>query len=209
MMKTKHTYYIQIPTEIVRGEYCKLDSRTFVLYAFLLYKEFKHFTKGATMEIDHMTMKATTQINDNRTLKKCFLKLHEVGLVKELIDTFPSNGYLNVTLNLPFKSKRFTQLPSIIFTRLLEMGHNGFRLLYYYESYINRKDALKTFAHPSYDLIRAHTLLSDDTLTKYNNLLSELQLLKITKHKVEMNVDLDRDRFMRWNNHYQVILHNL
>lgn len=209
-MSEKNKLWLRVPTEIVRNIGFKIDEKSFAAYAFLLYKKFSALNKNSKiLQIDQNVMKNNLGINDNRTLKRCFKVLYEQGLINKEISEFPTNGYLEVELLFPYKEDWYTQLPLDLLNRIKETGHHGYRLMYYYESYINRKDIMKDFCYPSYIAIREDLKISNDTLTKYNNALKKLKLITIEKHKVQFDNPLDEDRFTRFNNHYRINLFNI
>ncbi|KOS61478.1 hypothetical protein FJQ98_16455 [Lysinibacillus agricola] len=209
-MSKESTIRLQIPTEVVRNIGFKIDEKSFAIYAFLLYQKFRSRDKNdPILQIDHVVMKNNLGINDNRTLKRCFKVLYDQKLIKNEISKFPTNGQLKVELLYPYRKDWFTQLPLKSLNRIEEIGHHGYRLMYYYESYINRNDISQDYCYPSYISIRDDLKISDDTLTKYNTQLKKLKLITITKHEVQFDNPLDENRFTRFNNHYRVNLFNV
>ena len=202
--------WLQVPTEIVRNIGFNIDEKSFAVYAYLLYKKFRSRDKDNNLlKIDHNAMKNILCINDNRTLKRCFKVLYEQRLIKDEVSKFPTNGYLEVELLFPYRKDWFTQLPLDLLNKIKDTGHHGYRLMYYYESYINRNEVTQDYCYPSYITIREDLKISDDTLTKYNNVLKKLKLISIVKHEVQFDNPLDEDKFTRFNNHYRVNLFNI
>lgn len=202
--------WLQVPTEIVRNIGFDIDEKSFSIYAYLLYTKFRSHNKDSpVLQIDHIAMKTNLGINDNRTLKKCFKVLHNQKLIKNEVSKFPTNGQLKVELLSQFRKDWFTQLPINLLNKIKETGYNGFRLMYYYESYINRNNITQDYCYPSYIAIREDLKISDDTLTKYNDRLRKLKLITITKHEVQFDNPLDENRYTRFNNHYRVNLINI
>ncbi|MCL1696309.1 hypothetical protein [Lysinibacillus sp. BPa_S21] len=206
-MNEKSKIWLQVPTEIVRNIGFKIDEKSFAVYAYLLYKKFKAFNNS---EIDILLrdIKAVTGITDNRTIKKCFLNLHNQGLISNQLDKLPINKPLQIIMLEPYKSDYFTQLPLELLKSLNSIGLIGFRLMYYYESYINRSNISKQFCYPSYETIQIDLGISNFSVTKYNKLLSKEKLLTITKHKAEYDPFGDSG-LEKFNNHYSVNLHNI
>lgn len=206
-MKENNKIWLQVPTEIVRNIGFKIDEKSFAVYAFLLFKKFKAFNNS---EIDVLLkdIKVVTGITDNRTIKKCFLNLHNQGLIMNKIDKLPINNSLQITMLKPYKDDFFTQMPLNLIKSIDSIGLIGFRLMYYYESYINRNDMAKLFCYPSYETIQIDLGISNFSVTKYNKILVKEKLITITKHRAEYDPfgDCGLEKF---NNHYSVNLHKL
>jgi hypothetical protein len=149
-------------------------------------------------------------ISDNRTLKKCFINLHKQGIILEYVNSLPTKGTLNITFNpVSLEDKHFTQLPATILNRIDNIGTIGIRLIFYYESFINRYDEPnKQFAFPSIETISKTLKINPETIIKYNGILVKNKLLKITKHKLEYANEYNQlDEpigFIKYNNHYYV-----
>lgn len=202
--------WLQVPTEIVRNIGFKIDEKTFAVYVYLLYKKFRGYEKNEmVIKVNNNIMKDSLGINDNRTIKKSFQILHEQGLIKEKISKLPINKDVSITLLLPYKDDWFTQLPLNLNLHIESIGLIGFRLMYYYESYINRNDIMKDYCFPAYETIITDLNISDKTLTRYNNKLKKEKLISITKHQVHFDNPFDEDKFDRYNNHYRVNLANI
>lgn len=199
---------IQIPNSIIKNEEIVLDDKTFSLYVYLVYLEFRSKSeKGTYFKILHKELMHILNIGDNRTLKKCFLSLYESGLIEDKILNFPRNS---IPINIKIKHKKdkyFTQLPSNVLYKIKDIGYTGIRLLYYYESYINRKNN-KEFAYPSQETIAKDLKYSFTTIDKYNKTLVKYKLIKIVVHEFTLDRfdELDRPLFSRFNNHYYVRL---
>jgi hypothetical protein len=146
---------------------------------------------------------------DNRTLKKCLQNLHKQQIILEYIDKLPKQKALELTFDpIPFESKKFTQLPANILNKVEHIGVIGLRLLFYYESYINRTNPPeKQFAFPAIETIAKDLHINKETVIEYNEKLKKNKLLKITKHKLENTGEydsLDNALFTKYNNHYHV-----
>jgi hypothetical protein len=133
----------------------------------------------------------------------------------EYIDKLPSKGTITITFKpMPIEDLIFKQVQATILNRIDKIGTTGMRLLFYYESYINRQDPItEQFAYPSIETASKILKIDEDTITKYNEILVKEKLLKITKHKLEYTDELNAldepIRFIKYHNHYHVQLHNL
>lgn len=208
-MSEKNKLWVQVPTEVVRNIGFNLDEKSFTVFAYLLFKKFRSLDKDNVLEIDHVTLKKVLGINDNRTLKRCFDVLYDQKLIKDPVNKFPVRSKLNIELLHPYREEWFTQLPLDLLNSINDIGYTGFRLMYYYESYINRNEIMKDFCYPSYETICDDLKIKNDKLSKYNNELKKLKFISITKHEVQFDNPLDEDRFTRYNNHYRVNLFNI
>lgn len=193
---------LQIPTEVIRNVNFIIDEKTFTVYAYLLYVKFRSYSNE--IEVDHNNLKRRTNITDNRTLRRCLDKLYDNKLISEKVEKFPIKKKLPITLLDTCDMNWFTQLPMDIFYDLDEIGYVGFRLLFYYESFINRKKVTQLFSFPSYVNIKEDLNICNDSISKYNSILSNKKYITITKHEAEIDDFLDDGRFVRYNNHYRV-----
>lgn len=206
-MSKEKRIWLQIPNEIIRNTGFNIDEKSFAIYAFLLFKRFQAYNNS---EIDVLLkdIKFVTGITDNRTVKKCFSILSNQGLIRVDFDSLPINNPIHFTMLKPYKDNYFTQIPLNLLKSLDTIGVIGFRLMYYYESFINRENVTKQFCYPSYETIQEDLGISNFSVTKYNKLLVKEKLITITKHKVEYDPFGDSG-LERFNNHYSVNLHML
>ncbi|MBG9689464.1 hypothetical protein ABD91_00795 [Lysinibacillus sphaericus] len=204
-MSKEKTIWLQIPTEIIRNIGFNLDEKSFAVYAFLLYKKFQAFN-NSEIDVFLKDIKLVTGITDNRTIKKCFSILRDQGLIMVKNDKLPINNPIHFTMLKPYKDNYFTQIPLNLLKSLDAIGVIGFRMMYYYESFINRENVTKQFCYPSYETIQEDLGISNFSVTKYNKLLAKEKLITITKHKVEYDPFGDSG-LERFNNHYSVNLH--
>lgn len=212
-MENKKKLLVQVPDEIIKNIHCKMDSNTFATYVYLKFLYFRNYN-NSEMEIDHNKFKHKLYIADNRTLKKSLTILHKNQIMLEYINKLPTKGTLKFTFEpTPFNSKKFTQLPVTIINKIEHIGTIGLRLLFYYESFINRKGSIsKQFAFPSIETISKDLGLNKETITTYNRILKKNKLIKIVKHKLEWDGEydnLDNPLFTKYNNHYYVKLENM
>lgn len=202
-MNKEKKIWLQIPNRIIRNTEFNIDEKSFAIYAFLLFKKFKVFNVNE-IEVLLRDIKAVTGIVDNRTLKKCFITLHTQGLVQNKVVELPINKPIKFEMS-NFSNENFTQIPLNLLKSIDSIGLIGFRLMYYYESYINRKNVTKQFCYPSYETIQDDLKISNFSVTKYNKILVNEKLLTITKHKVEYDPFGDSG-LERFNNHYTINL---
>lgn len=207
-MEDKKKLVIQIPDDIVRNKAFKMNSNTFGIYALLKFLHFRNYNKNE-LTIDHNHLKHKLYISDNRTMKKAFTTLHKQQIILEHVSKLPTRGALNITFDPEaVQSAKFTQLPATILNRMEHIGTIGLRLLFYYESFINRKDKPeKQFAFPAIETISKDLGLDESTIIKYNEILKKNKLLKIKKHKIMWDGqydELDKILYVKYNNHYFV-----
>jgi hypothetical protein len=201
---------IQIPNEIIRNEGVQLNAIEFVMLLFLKKLYFLSGNKD-TFEIDPKKLMCHIGIGDNRTFKKIFGTLYENGFILEKMESVPRGKPLVVKLNiskLECKSG-FTQLPTKLLDKANEIGCVGVRLLYYYESYINRKNNKVDFCYASYETITSALGIGKQTVSDTNQVLVKCKYLKITKHQLGTEYKYNNDdvlMFEKWNNHYDVKL---
>ena len=210
-MTKEKKLWLQIPTEVVRNIGFEIDEKAFAVYTSILFAKFKlSVPDNEVVKFKHSEMKNLLHINDGRTIKKALMQLCEQGLIIWEQDNLPRNGgNLEITPLQPFKKNWFTQLPINLNLHIGDIGLIGYRLMYYYESHINRKIVTKDYCYPSYETIMEDLQISDKTLTKYNELLKKEKLITVTKHKVHFDNPFDEGIFDRYNNHYRVNLLNI
>jgi hypothetical protein len=208
-MEEKKKIMIQVPDYIIRNNEIKMDANTFGVYVYLKFHHFLSVNKEEAMKIDHMKLKSKLGISDNRTIKKCLTNLHKLGIIFEYIDKLPSNGSISITLNQESHiEKQFTQLPATILNRIDNIGLIGLRLIYYYESYINRSSRLdQQLAYPSIELSAKDLKLNKNTILNYNEILRKNKLIKIEKAKLEYHED--SAFFDKYYNKYHVLVDKL
>jgi hypothetical protein len=172
-----------------------------------VYLDFRNNTDE--LQVLHKELMHILYIGDNRTFKKCLDTLYNNNLITDKIEKLPRNNQ-PISVRIKHKKTIFTQLPSTVLYKIKDIGHTGLRLLFYYESYINRKNG-KEFAYPSQKTIAKDLKYSYTTIDKYNALLVKYKLLKIVVHDFELNGfdKLDKPLFTRYNNHYYVRLENI
>lgn len=202
--------WIQIPRRTIKNP--ELSSLEFCIVARLKFLQYASNSKEY-FEIDMNELRRNLEINDNRTLKKAWTNLYQQKYIDEPVTIHrgkPSKVILNP--NMMHLNNDFAQLPLKLFSRIGEIGYHGFRLLYYYESYINRNKDHRQFCFTSLETIENDMGMSRKTILKHNETLVKAKLLKIQKH--ELGTDYQYDEageliFNKYNNHYEVRLENL
>lgn len=211
-MKIKNNIKIQIPDEIIRNKYFVIDSNTFAMYTYFKYLHFRQYN-NAMIEVDITDLKNTLHITDNRTLKKCFMSLYNQDIILECITKMPTRKPITITFAPELiKSDTFTQLPATILDKIDMIGTTGLRLLFYYESFINRKSKLeRQFAFPAIETTAATLNINKETVVNYNKILHDNGLLLIIKYEIKWNGEYteDKQHFTKYNNHYIVQLKNI
>lgn len=202
-------FQIQLPMSIIRNP--DINCVTFYVYAKLIQHYYVHKGKSNMLQIDHKKFMYFSNINSNKTFKKVIDSLYENKLIKNKIEQLPRSGLIEIELNDFFnkeKNYQFAQLPFYLLDKcvLEEIGYEGYRLLYYYKSYIN--DA-RQYCFCSRETIARDIGVSDNTVDKYNKILKKWKLVKITKHELkgtgefEINeFGTEKESFTKYNNHY-------
>lgn len=203
---------IQLPNNLVRSP--EVSAIEFVILLRLKYLASFRNNNNYTLEVDMSKFKLNVGINDNRTLKKYFKQLYEKGYLVDKV-VLSRKGLTTVNVNgKKLNSKdEYTQLPTPLNERVGEIGHIGIRLLYFYESYINRYlSTTKQFCFTSIHTICKETGLNRGTVQSYNEMLRKKKLLHYDKHKLETSYQYDDNDeliFTKYNNHYFVNVNKL
>ena len=193
---------IQIPKVVVHNR--KINGKAFAVYYYLKYISFRKWGDKTKLEINHLEMKYKLGIKDNRVIVAALKVLFENRLIEEEIRSMPIHSLLKITLS-KVDDDKFVQLPIQLLDKIPSIKPNGLRLIYYYESFINRRTS-KNFSFPSFEKISEDTGLNHNTIIKYNNILKKNKLIKIEKHQVEHEWD---GTFVKYNNHYKVRWENI
>lgn len=206
-------FQIQLPISIIRNP--DISCVTFYVYAKLIQHYYVHKGNSDTLKIDHKKFMYFSNINSNKTFKKVLLELFNNKLIKRYIEQLPRSGLMEIELNTFFnkeKKYQFAQLPFYLLDKCVldVIGYEGYRLLYYYKSYIN--DA-RQFCFCSRDTIARDIGISDNSVDKYNKILKKCKLVRITKHELKGNEEYDKnefgtiiEKFTKYNNHYMLRL---
>lgn len=216
--ESSKVFQIQVPQQLIRNK--NFSDSAFVMYAKLI--QIYYLTgRESVIPVDHRMIMYQLNIRDNKRFKRIMDELYKKKLIKTKLGALPRKGYMEIEINTFFDLKKqnkdkedrffYAQLPYHVleYPVLNAIGVTGVRLLYYYESYINRKQG-KEFAYPSYETIMEETGLADKTLTKYNNILVKHKFIKIIKHQLQCTYEyIKKDtgeilNYIRHNNHYYV-----
>lgn len=202
------TLFVHVPNGAVRDS--NLSSIDFCVFSRLLFLRFISQSRSI-VEIDVSKFKEILHISDNRTLKSSFRRLKALGYISNNVElNRRSTSSVEINIDKFDLRNNFTRLPVLIFKYITEIGYPGVRLLFYYESYINRKDSLRRYCYPSQETIKIETKLSNRSIIDYNKRLVKAKLLKVTQHDPLPEYDeVGEVNWNRWNNHYDVRLENL
>jgi hypothetical protein len=206
-MKQRPVSMLQIPNYIIRNN--KLTALDFALYVYLKHLYYIN-EKRTVLEVSHMSLMAALAITDLRTIKKAINNLYGCGVITNEVK-IPKRGFLKIEIQMSDCVSNFTQLPTSLIKSLPEIGHLGYRLLYFYESFINRtvQGERRSFCFASYKYIVEALNISEPSLAKYNKILAESMLLSITKHQIGFDATYNGKDFIvfdKFNNHYIPIL---
>lgn len=216
--KQTKMFQVQIANQIIRNK--NINDKEFVLYAKLVQLYQKSNSKD-TFNINFRLLKDHLHINDNRTFKKLWDNLFTQKLILNNINRLSNkSNSLEVKLNIdyiPSKENRlkFTQLPYLILDKftIQYIGHTGVRIMYYLESYIDRRKKFdyELVAYPSEETIALHTGNSRATISKYIKKLRKERLIKIEEHKLQPEGYDENDKllYVKYNNKYFLRLENI
>lgn len=160
-------------------------------------------------EVSNNKLKTYIGIADNKTIKKSYANLYDQGYFLEPVELLRGKPVkFSINKDKLSSKEEYTQLPIYTIEHLDTIKHVGFRLLYYYSSYINYNHTSKLYAYPSIETIKKHLNINKNTVHDYNEILKKAKLISIEKHKLGHNNTYDHnDRLehIKYNNHY--ILH--
>lgn len=156
-------------------------------------------------------------IGNNDTFKKSFNSLVKHGYILTPLEKLPRKNGILVKVNpkiIPKKTGKdpFVQLTSDLLNKSVidEIGYVGIRLIYYYESYINRKVMYKDRCFASEETIAAHLGITKRTVITYNKKIKKCKFVRIEAHKLEATGAFipkgkkEVELFDKYNNHYYV-----
>lgn len=199
-------YRVHIPDCIIRNENgINLNPKEFALYYYLkiLYDK----QKSLVVKLNHSKFMCAFGIKDNVTFKKCINNLYNNNLILSDIKELPRQGLISVELNKDYIGiQPFTRLHINLFYLADEVRCEGLRLLYYYESRINRNKDSNQFCFTGIRTIAKETKVNKNKVNEYNEKLRKLKLLKIEKHELkkqdEMYNEFDQELVTKFSNHY-------
>lgn len=167
-------------------------------------------------ELHHKNLIFLLNIGDNNTFKKSYNHLFEQGYLLHKLDKLPRKGGISVKINTDIipelnKDCMFTQVTSKVLDKCVidEIGYIGIRLIYYYQSYTNKKDG-KLHCYASEETIADHLGISKRTVINYNNKFKKNKLVKIDAHDLKETGEYETKGnsevlvFNKYNNHYFV-----
>lgn len=192
-------FMIQVPNIIIRDGK-NISSTDFVLYTYLKFQDQIGITTENKKIVSFSQLKIVMNIKTNSTLKNSLQNLKKLNLIEYDEINYTLNSVLKFNM-IPIEKKQYTQLPFSILNLIPLIDYEGFRLLYYYETYINRKK-LNSKAYPSYIKIIEDLNISSKTLSKYNSILEKNKFLTIEKSNLKK--DLYSDYSEKYNNKYKV-----
>lgn len=208
-------FKIQIPNSIVRsGTFSPVE---FVMIGNLIQAYYMQpgDNKQYIFEIDHSNFMHYSKVKKNETFKKYLSNLHNNGIILNEIDKLPRKDGLKIHINSNLiNPEYFTQMEYSTLSRKVidKVGHTGIRLLYYYESFINRKNN-KEFCFVSIETIQKELGLSNKTITEYNKKLKAAYFIKVEANPIDHEYFTtskgDRLLFTKYNNHYYVKQENI
>lgn len=197
------TFKIQIPTNVIRNP--SISHEAFFIYAKLIQHYYVHKGKSKVLSIDHRKFMYFSNIKSNRTFKKCMSELFQNELIKSDLLSLPRQG--NIEIELSDKQEgSFAQLEYWLLDQCMlnVIGYEGYRLLYYFKSYIND---YSQFCFCSRETIAKDIGSSPNTVDKYIRILEKLKMIKIHKHELKSDGTYlsefdDRENITKYNNHY-------
>lgn len=208
------TFKIQLQTDIIRNK--EINAVEFVLLAKIIQAYYLSGKKNE-FELNHKNLIFLLSIGDNNTFKKSYNNLFKQGYLLNEIDKLPRKGGICVKINnsiIPELNKdvTFTQLTKDVLDKSVidAVGYTGIRLIYYYQSYINHKQANKSHCFAAEETIASHLGITKKTVITYNKKLKQSKMVKIVTHDLKetgMYIQKGNDEmliFNKYNNHYFV-----
>ena len=211
----KENFKIQIPNSIVRSS--TFSPVEFVIIGNLIQAYYMQpgDNKQCIFQIDHSLFMCHSKVKKNETFKKYLSNLYNNGIILNEIEKLPRKEGLEIHINPNLiNPEYFTQMDYTTISRKVidKVGHTGIRLLYYYESFINRKEN-KQFTFVSVETIQKETGLSNKTITEYNKKLKAAYFIKVETNPLEHEYFTtkkgERLLFTKYNNHYYVKQENI
>lgn len=197
---------IQISNSIVRDR--NISNIEFLILLRLKYLIFENNGSGE-LHVDITKLRIKLGIADNRTLKRYLNSLQLKGYIYNQVKIERSAPSL-VSLNLEMfttPENQFTQLPLALLSRINTIGHTGIRLLYYFESYINRKIVQNQFCFAAVITICKNTGMGKTTVKESVDILKKEKLLEVILHELKHDDqynEKDELLYNKYNNHYYV-----
>lgn len=205
-------YKVIIPDCIIRNENgININSKDFSLYYYLKILHDKQ--KSVNVKLNHNKFMAKFGIKTNSTFKGMLKNLYESKLINNIVSDLPRNGIIEIQMNSDYvMMKPFTMIHINLYYLTDKISHEGMRLMYYYESRINRNKDDHQFCFAGIRTITQETKINKNKIKEVNDLLKKMKLLKIEKHKLESTGEydeFDQEYKNKFNNHYNPLLKNV
>lgn len=206
-------YRVLIPDCVIRNEDgINISPKEFVLYYYLkiLYDR----QKNTKIKLNHNKFMAKFNIKTNTTFKKLVSGLHENKLIMNNIDKLPKHENIIIELNEEIlQRKPFTMIHINLYHLYEKVECEGLRLIYYYESRVNRsKQICSQFCFAGIRTIAQETKINKNKLKGINEKLVKLKLLKMEKHEmggIGMYNEFNQEINIKYNNHYFPLIQNI
>ena len=199
-------YKVLISDCITRNEEgIHINSKEFALYYHLkiLYDKQK---KSKHVQFNHHKFMCWYGIKTNSTLKTMLKNLYSNNLIHNLIEELPRQSNLTIEINEEYVEKKpFTMISVNLYYQMEKIGHEGLRLLYYYESRINRRKDQHQYCFSGIRSISKETKINKNKVKEINDKLSKLKMLKVVKHELtytDTYDEFDQNIKSKFNNHY-------
>lgn len=201
---------VSVPKSIIQNK----NIKTHAFCLFVLLKELYTIKKvdDNIISVYYPELMDYLKLKSHTTLKVALQDLYENGIIHNTFPRFPKNQVLEIRVNSEiFKDEtQTTTMPISMFSLVEKVGLIGIRLLWYYESLINRRRK-DNYADPAYEEIVKALGLSQPTIGKHNLLLEKYGLLTIERHGLGVDKNYrydenDRVVFTKINNYYFVNL---
>lgn len=215
-------YKVHIPDCIIRNENgININSKEFLLYYYLKILHDKQ--KSIKVKLNHNQYMFKFGIKSNPTFKKMINNLYKNELIKNEIEELPRSEQIEIIMNDDYIGlEPFTRIHINLYYLISKIGHEGLRLMYYHESRINRnkcKEGLdgeltydNWFSYAGIRLIEKETRINRNKITKYNEILEKLGLLKIESSDLQYTGvfnEFDQEIKAKYTNKYYPLLKNI
>lgn len=203
-------YRVLIPDCIIRNEEgIVINSKEFMLYYYLKILHDKQ--KSLKVKLNHNQYMCKFGIKANSTFKNILNGLHKNKLIHTEIDKLPKSGLIEIEMNEEYIEKKpFTLIHINLYYLIGKIGHEGLRLMYYYESRVNRnKENNQQFCYAGVRTIAKETKINRNKVIDVNEELCKLNILNIDKHDLDtdgtMN-EFEQVEYTKYNNHYYPLI---
>lgn len=176
------------------------------MLAVLKYLSYKQHTYK--LETHHAEIKTYTGY-DTRKIKKTLLALKNADIIiSEVPSKLPQNELYIIEGNkVRLEENPFTQLPSTLLLHKIKDGtinDTEFRLLYYFESYINRVTDNNS-CYPGHRKIVEDIGSAGSTVRKALKHLQELGIVNVAEGNINHGYYMDNKQvFMKYGNSYTI-----